>query len=113
MGSTDKPTLIRRSLRSGIGSVSLLLVSLGHRRDTHVMPCYRCGRVQTDPVRGASPWARGVVGDEQVLICPECQQTHPAWTTELRRCPSCGGSRLSVMLGDVVCRECGYDGPLD
>ena len=32
------------------------------------MPCYRCGTRQVDPVRGHSPWRRGVKGDEQVLV---------------------------------------------
>ena len=26
------------------------------------MPCYRCERVQTDPVKGPSLWKRGVIG---------------------------------------------------
>jgi predicted amidophosphoribosyltransferase len=74
------------------------------------VPCYRCGRVQTDPVKGASPWARGVVKKEQILICPDCQQEHPQWTGELDRCPSCGGTRLSMVMGSLVCRQCGYEG---
>ena len=37
------------------------------------MPCYRCGARQVDPVRGHSPWRRGVRDDQQVLICPDCQ----------------------------------------
>ena len=32
------------------------------------MPCYRCGARQVDPVRGHSPWRRGVKDDEQVLV---------------------------------------------
>jgi hypothetical protein len=72
------------------------------------MPCYRCSRVQTDPVKGASPWARGVVGDEQILICPTCQSSDPTWTDELRRCPSCGGTRLSLVMGSLTCRGCGF-----
>ena len=43
------------------------------------MPCLLCGARQTDPVRGASPWKRGVKGGEQVLVCPDCQ-THGDWT---------------------------------
>lgn len=77
------------------------------------MPCYRCGRIQTDPVKGASPWARGVVGDEQILICPECQREHPSWTDELRRCPRCAGTRLSIVMGSFVCRGCGHDWPVN
>ncbi|HVF52778.1 MAG TPA: hypothetical protein VNC78_04135 [Actinomycetota bacterium] len=71
------------------------------------MPCYRCGRVQTDPAKGSSPWARGVLDDEQVLICPECQSAEPAWADAFDRCPRCGGTRLSKMLGDTICRACG------
>jgi hypothetical protein len=76
------------------------------------MPCHRCGRIQTDPVKGASPWARGVIDGEQVLVCPECQRTDPDWTDRLDRCPSCGSSRLSVVLGSIVCRACGHDRPV-
>jgi predicted amidophosphoribosyltransferase len=72
------------------------------------MPCYRCGRVQTDPAKGASPWARGVTGSLQVLICPECQLSTPTWESELDSCPRCGSTRLSVVLGTVVCRSCNY-----
>ena len=70
------------------------------------MPCHLCQKIQTDPVRGASPWARGVIQGEQVLVCPDCQQGG-AWTQLLQHCPSCGGTRLSIVLGSVVCRECG------
>jgi len=49
------------------------------------MPCYRCGARQTDPGKGPSPWKRGVIADEQVLVCPDCQQTHD-WTADLDRC---------------------------
>jgi ribosomal protein L37E len=75
------------------------------------MPCHRCGRVQTDPVKGASPWARGVVAGEQILLCPDCQRGDPAWRERLDRCAACGSSRLSVVLGSTVCRECGHDQP--
>jgi hypothetical protein len=71
------------------------------------VPCYRCGRIQQDPARGASPWARGVIADEQILVCPECQQRHPAWSGDLRRCEVCGSTRLQIQIGMVVCRECG------
>lgn len=71
------------------------------------MPCHLCQKVQTDPVRGASPWARGVIEGEQVLVCPECQARDRAWTESLQHCPHCGGTRLSIVLGSVVCRECG------
>ncbi|MDQ3915738.1 MAG: hypothetical protein M3323_10505 [Actinomycetota bacterium] len=71
------------------------------------MPCHLCGKVQTDPVRGASPWARGVIAGEQVLVCPDCQAKDRSWTDLLQRCPACSGTRLSIVLGSVVCRECG------
>lgn len=74
------------------------------------MPCYRCSRIQTDPVKGASPWARGVIKKEQILVCPECQQEHPAWVEELETCPRCGGTRLSMVMGSLSCRGCGYLG---
>lgn len=73
------------------------------------MPCHLCEKVQTDPVRGASPWARGVIEGEQVLVCPECQARDRAWTELLQRCPRCGGTRLSIVLGSVVCRQCGAE----
>lgn len=76
------------------------------------VPCYRCGAVQTDPVKGASPWARGVVGREQILVCPGCQAADPAWTESLDRCESCGGTRLAIVMGSVVCRACGHDEPV-
>lgn len=74
------------------------------------MPCYRCSRIQTDPVKGASPWARGVVQKEQILICPECQKQHPTWPEELDRCPRCDSTRLSMVMGSISCRGCGYLG---
>ena len=76
-----------------------------------LVPCYRCGRVQTDPVKGASPWGRGVVKDEQILVCPVCQQEHPGWVEELRHCEACGSTRLSMVMGSIVCRACGHDQP--
>jgi Zn finger protein HypA/HybF involved in hydrogenase expression len=78
-------------------------------RSLELMPCYRCGRVQTDPVKGASPWAVGVLEREQVLICPVCQQEDGSWADLLDRCPSCGSTRLKMMLGSRVCRACGAD----
>ena len=76
------------------------------------MPCYRCGAIQTDPSGGApSPWARGVVEGEQILICPDCQESDPEWTAALDRCPACGSTRLSIVLGSIVCRSCNRDFP--
>ena len=73
------------------------------------MPCYRCSKVQTDPdpQRREPPWGRGVVKGRQILICPGCQEEDPGWTAELDRCPACSSTRLSVVLGSIVCRACG------
>jgi hypothetical protein len=68
------------------------------------MPCYRCGARQTDPVRGASPWKRGVRAETQVLICPDCQRAHDL---DLDTCASCGSISLIRRLGEVECRSCG------
>ena len=70
------------------------------------MPCYRCDKRQTDPARGASPWKRGVVAGEQVLVCPDCQRAHD-WTGDLDRCPACGSTQLARALGVTTCRGCG------
>lgn len=70
------------------------------------MPCHRCGARQTDPVRGASPWRRGVRRGEQVLVCPECQSGRD-WSAELSHCASCGSARLVRMLGTTECKDCG------
>src|SRR3954447_4868907 len=67
----------------------------------------RCGARQTDPVRGASPWKRGVRSGQQVLICPDCQRSSE-WTRELDTCPSCGSTLLVRRLGDTVCRACDF-----
>jgi hypothetical protein len=74
------------------------------------MPCYRCERRQTDPSKHEAPWGRGVVGAEQILICPSCQEQDPAWASQLERCPRCGSTRLSMQLGSISCRSCGYLG---
>ena len=71
------------------------------------MPCYRCGARQTDPGKGPSPWKRGVIADEQVLGCPECQQAHD-WTADLDRCESCGSTMLVRALGETRCRACSF-----
>jgi hypothetical protein len=68
------------------------------------MPCYRCGARQTDPVRGASPWKRGVRDEAQVLICPDCQRLHDL---DLDTCGTCGSTALFCRLGEVECRSCG------
>jgi hypothetical protein len=76
------------------------------------MPCYRCGVRQVDPVRGHSPWQRGVRGDQQVLICPDCQ-TAGDQAADLDRCRQCGSVRLVRRLGEVECRACGFVVPPD
>jgi hypothetical protein len=71
------------------------------------MACYRCGSRQVDPVRGHSPWRRGVRGDQQVLICPTCQGMHD-WKADLDQCSRCGSVRLVRRLGEAECRDCGF-----
>jgi hypothetical protein len=68
------------------------------------MPCYRCGARQTDPVRGVSPWKRGVRQEAQVLVCPDCQVAHDL---DLDTCESCGSITLICRLGEIECRSCG------
>jgi hypothetical protein len=70
--------------------------------------CVLCGRPTFDPDKRAAPWVRAVRGGRQVLICPDCQRERPDWAQGLDRCEACGGTRLSVQLGDVVCRACGH-----
>jgi hypothetical protein len=74
------------------------------------MPCFSCGARQTDPVRGASPWKRGVRRQTQVLICPDCQRVHDL---ELDTCSSCGSIALICRLGEVECRSCGAVRPAE
>jgi hypothetical protein len=61
---------------------------------------------QTDPERGKSPWRRGVVRDQLVLICPACQESAD-WTAELERCTKCRSAHLIRRLGQVECLDCG------
>ena len=70
------------------------------------MPCYRCGLRQTDPERGKSPWRRGVLRDQLVLVCPACQESGE-WTAELESCARCGSVHLIRRLGQVECLDCG------
>lgn len=70
------------------------------------MPCYRCGVRQTDPERGKSPWRRGVLRDELVLVCPACQESSD-WTAELESCVRCRSVHLIRRLGQVECLDCG------
>jgi hypothetical protein len=69
--------------------------------------CRRCGRPTYDPDKRSAPWARAVAGGRAVLICPSCQR-EPSWADGLDRCARCGGTRLTAMLGEVVCRACGH-----
>jgi hypothetical protein len=69
--------------------------------------CWLCGRSTYDPSKRETPWARGVAGGRQVLVCPACQASVPGWMDRLDQCERCGGTRLSAMLGEVVCRSCG------
>ncbi|MGQ0679780.1 MAG: hypothetical protein ACT4OM_09035 [Actinomycetota bacterium] len=73
------------------------------------MPCFRCNKVQTDPARGKSPWARFVLRGEQVLLCPDCQDADAYWTSLGDRCPYCNSPKLTMVMGSVVCRGCGRD----
>jgi predicted amidophosphoribosyltransferase len=66
-----------------------------------------CGRPTFDPDLKERQWSRAVSGGKQVLICPQCQQERTDWGEHLDRCRRCGSTRLSAMLGDVVCRQCG------
>jgi hypothetical protein len=71
------------------------------------MPCYRCGARQADPIRGASPWKRGVRDERQILVCPACQAVTD-WTADLARCATCGSTALLCRLGEIECRDCGH-----
>ncbi len=72
--------------------------------------CWLCGRATYDPGRKERQWVRAVAGGRQVLVCPACQAERPDWSDRLDRCRRCGATRLSVMLGEVVCRACGEVG---
>jgi hypothetical protein len=66
-----------------------------------------CGRATFDPDKRARPWVRGVAGGRQVLVCPQCQEERDGWASTLDRCAECGSTRLSAMIGEIVCRQCG------
>ena len=70
--------------------------------------CFLCHRPTFDPDKREVPWARAVAAGMQVLICPDCQHDRPDWADNLDRCEACGGTRLSITLGQVVCRACGH-----
>jgi DNA-directed RNA polymerase subunit RPC12/RpoP len=48
-----------------------------------------------------------VISDEQILVCPECQQKHD-WVGDLDRCASCGSTMLLRALGETRCRQCSW-----
>ena len=75
------------------------------------MACYRCGQRQPERElgRGSDPWRQGVIGDRQVLICPDCQLAGE-WAAELDRCAVCGSVCLVRRLGEVECGNCGATG---
>jgi hypothetical protein len=74
------------------------------------VPCYHCGARQSDPGKGPSPWKRGVIDDEQVLVCPSCQRSHD-WGADLDRCTACGSTMLVRALGETRCRQCEWTKP--
>jgi hypothetical protein len=61
---------------------------------------------QTDPERGKSPWRRGVLHNDLVLVCPACQESGE-WTAELESCSKCASVHLIRRLGQVECLDCG------
>jgi hypothetical protein len=68
------------------------------------VPCYRCGTRQADPEPGKpSPWHRGVLRQQQVLICPGC---YPVARPALTRCLRCDRVHLVKRLGQVECQDC-------
>jgi hypothetical protein len=70
--------------------------------------CLLCGRPTFDPDKRERQWVRAAMGGGQVLVCPRCQEERADWAVQLDRCDACGATRLSVMLGQVVCRACGH-----
>ena len=69
--------------------------------------CLLCERPTYDPDKRERAWIRAVADGRQVLICPVCQADRPDWAAGLDRCERCRSTRLSVMLGEVICRQCG------
>jgi hypothetical protein len=67
-----------------------------------------CGRPTYDPDKKEPPWTRGVSGGRQVLVCPKCQTERTDWAGKLERCERCDSTRLSLILEEVVCRQCGF-----
>lgn len=77
--------------------------------------CSLCGRPTYDPDKRDRPWVRGVSEGRHALVCPSCQKEREDWSARLDRCGSCGSTRLSMTLGQVLCRACGTvtDPPAD
>ena len=75
--------------------------------------CHLCGRPTYDPDKRERPWARAVAAGTLVLVCPVCQSERPDWAAGVDRCARCSSPRLSLTLGEVVCRECGTVGALE
>jgi len=68
------------------------------------VPCYRCGTRQVDPEPGKEIlWRRGVLRQQQVLICAGC---YPGARPELTRCLRCERVHLVKRLGQVECQDC-------
>jgi hypothetical protein len=68
------------------------------------VPCYQCGSRQVDPEPGKpSRWHRGVLRQQQVLICPDC---YPASLPGLTRCLRCERVHLVKRLGQLECQDC-------
>ena len=70
--------------------------------------CFICRTEATDPSNGGSPWRRAIIDDEQVLVCPDCQRSHPDWIDRAEGCPVCASKRLYKSVGEKVCRSCGH-----
>ena len=85
----------------------------GYRRAMGQVTCFLCGRPTYDPDKRERPWARAVANGAQVLVCPQSQADRPDWETLVDRCRNCGSARLSLTLGEVVCRACGTVGALE
>ena len=70
--------------------------------------CLFCATEAVDPEKGPSRWARAVISDEQVLVCPDCQTKNAGWLEKAESCVACGSKKLYKSLGDKVCRSCGH-----
>jgi hypothetical protein len=91
-----------------VASVRARILAAVSSTDPDRPRCLLCGRPTFDPGKGERPWVRATVHGHQVLVCPICQEERPDWAVQLDRCERCGATRLSAMLGQVVCRACGH-----